>query len=291
MPPLPLDPAPLRRRHAECLDQARRLRYRLSHELPTRAAPAQHWLGAAAALPAALAATEPDVPLAPRRYDDQQGQLRQLHNAALHELETRSGPAPVALLRARLTGLLAEAEVLAQALADSSSASLNPDDSEIVANSMVALILPPSSNFFTHSSSLMAYSINNLTTKADCDRVLGPLALKRDEAANRKSNLAFRLQNFNDPAARAAEITRLNRRVSEGQTELATMAEGKLKRDLEDEVSISTRRRNQLLNQADTQGSDDRLLVEFELEIVTKTFDEAVTLIPQIEARKAALPA
>ncbi|WP_400192560.1 hypothetical protein [Hymenobacter sp. B81] len=116
--PPALDPAPLLARRAACLDQARRLRYRLGHELPGRAAPATRLLAQAAELPAALAATEADAPLPERRRADQQIELRLLHNAALTELETRSGPGPVALLRARLAGLEAEAAALGQVLGE-----------------------------------------------------------------------------------------------------------------------------------------------------------------------------
>lgn len=116
--PEPLDPGPLLARHAACLDQARRLRFRLTHELPARARPARHRLAHAEGLPAALAATETDAPLPPRKLEDRLAELTLLRNAALNELEDRSGTTPVALLRARLAGLLAEAEALAQALAE-----------------------------------------------------------------------------------------------------------------------------------------------------------------------------
>ncbi|GAA3949888.1 antitoxin Xre-like helix-turn-helix domain-containing protein [Hymenobacter algoricola] len=115
--PPPPDRAPLEARLIICLDQARRLRFRLSHELPARARPAIHRLAHAASLPAALAATETDAPLPPRKLEDRQAELTLLHNAALTELEDRSGPGPVALLRARLAGLLAEAGALTKALA------------------------------------------------------------------------------------------------------------------------------------------------------------------------------
>lgn len=116
-PPPPLDPAPLQARHFICLDQARRLRYRLTHELPARARPAQNRLAAAAAIPAALAAAAADAPLPPRKLEDRLIELALLHNAALNELEDRSGPVPVALLQARRAGLLAEAAALAELLA------------------------------------------------------------------------------------------------------------------------------------------------------------------------------
>ncbi|WP_310394082.1 helix-turn-helix transcriptional regulator [Hymenobacter sp.] len=121
-PAPPDDPAPLVKRRAACLDQARRLRHRLRHELPARAQPARHRLAAASALPAALAAA---LPLPPRAQDTQQAQLVLLHNAARTELTTRSGPTAEALLRARLAGLLAEANALAQALGEPA----DPDDS------------------------------------------------------------------------------------------------------------------------------------------------------------------
>ncbi|RYU78899.1 hypothetical protein [Hymenobacter persicinus] len=118
-PPLPLlDYTPLEARLVACLDQARRLRFRLEHELPARALPARHRLAHAQSLPAALAAAEADAPLPPRKLEDRQAELTLLLNAARTELEDRSGPTPLALLRARLAGLEAEAAALAQMLAE-----------------------------------------------------------------------------------------------------------------------------------------------------------------------------
>lgn len=137
----------------------------------------------------------------------------------------------------------------------------------------------------------MAYSITDLLTKADCDLVLGPLAKKRDDAANRRTNLAFDLKNFGDPAARNAELTRLNRRIADAETDLPTMSENREKRKLEDEMGRHKARRNQLINQAETQGPDDQVLLEFELASVTAIHDEAVDLIRQVEIHKDTLAA
>ena len=137
----------------------------------------------------------------------------------------------------------------------------------------------------------MAYTIDQLATKADCEQVLVPLTQNRDEAANRKSNLAFRLQTFGDPAARAAEITRLSRRIADAQADLPTMAEGRDKRRVEDELATNTKRRNQLLNQGEAQGSDDRVLLEYELTTTAQAQTEADALIGQVQTRKDSLPA
>jgi len=112
----PADVAALEARHAAAQDQARRLRYRLTHDGPARAAPAARRLAVAEALPAALAAADA-APLTPRQAEDQHYQWRGLVNEAAAELETRSGPGPAALLRARLAGLEAEAAALARELA------------------------------------------------------------------------------------------------------------------------------------------------------------------------------
>ncbi|RTQ46520.1 hypothetical protein EJV47_21445 [Hymenobacter gummosus] len=137
----------------------------------------------------------------------------------------------------------------------------------------------------------MAYSISDLTTRAECEQVTKVLVKKRDEAANRRTNLAFELQNFGDPAARAAELTRLNRRITDAQTDLPTMPDGREKRKVENELSSHTRQRNTLLNQADAQGSDDRVLLEFELFNVAAAHDEAVRLITEVEAHRNTLSA
>ena len=111
------DPAPALARQRACQAAATRLRYQLAHLLPARAAPARARLAAATALPAALAAANATEPLPPHRQAAQTAQWALLLTLAELELAQRSGPGPALLLRARLAGLLAEAEVLAQALA------------------------------------------------------------------------------------------------------------------------------------------------------------------------------
>ncbi|MBF9222002.1 hypothetical protein, partial [Hymenobacter ruricola] len=82
-----------------------------------RAAAARARLGAAQALPAALAAADTEAPLPPRAREDQRGQLTLLLHHARAEWDERSGPVPLALLRARLAGLLVEIEALTVELA------------------------------------------------------------------------------------------------------------------------------------------------------------------------------
>ena len=111
------DLAPALARQRACQAAATRLRYQLAHLLPARAAPARARLAAAMALPAALATADATEPLPPHRQAAQTAQWALLLTLAELELAQRSGPGPALLLRARLAGLLAEAEVLAQALA------------------------------------------------------------------------------------------------------------------------------------------------------------------------------
>ena len=110
-------PAPALARPRAWQAAATRLRYQLAHLLPARAAPARARLAAATALPAALATADATEPLPPHRQAAQTAQWALLLTLAELELAQRSGPGPALLLRARLAGLLAEAEVLAQALA------------------------------------------------------------------------------------------------------------------------------------------------------------------------------
>ena len=72
-------------------------------------------------MPAALAAADAEEPLSPRQRQDQLATLTIVLNAARNEWEDRSGPAPAALLRARLAGLRAEAQALAEELAQANA--------------------------------------------------------------------------------------------------------------------------------------------------------------------------
>ena len=136
----------------------------------------------------------------------------------------------------------------------------------------------------------MIYSVDDLPTKAACDAVLAVIGREHDAAANRKSNLAFQLQHFGDAATIQAEITRLTTRITDGEADVSTMTEGKEKRDAEDVLSHNRIRRNDLLDRADKQGADGKVLKEFELAWVTQKLDESTILITQVETRKNALP-
>jgi hypothetical protein len=138
---------------------------------------------------------------------------------------------------------------------------------------------------------MASYSLTALETWADCDAALVPLRLRRDEATAETTALAFELQIFADPAARRAEITRLNAKISTAQAELLTLVEGREKRKLENELGSYNRRRNLLLDQNETQGSDDKVLLEFRHELARQAAAEATSLVSAIEARKATLTA
>ncbi|WP_210517853.1 hypothetical protein [Hymenobacter terricola] len=133
------------------------------------------------------------------------------------------------------------------------------------------------------------YSLPDLLTKADCAAALLPMRLRRDEAGAEASTLAFTLQTFGDPAARKTEITRLNTKLTGVQADLLTLPEGKEKRDTENEMASYLRRRNTLVDQSETHGGDDKILLEFKLEMAHQTNTEATALVTAIEAREATL--
>ena len=133
------------------------------------------------------------------------------------------------------------------------------------------------------------YSLAALETKADCAAALVPIRLRRDEAAADASALAFELQTYGDPAARKAETTRLNTKLATVQADLLTLPEGKEKRDAENEMASYLRRRNQLVNQSETHGGDDKIVLEFKLEMAKQTNTEATGLVTAIEAHQAGL--
>jgi hypothetical protein len=133
------------------------------------------------------------------------------------------------------------------------------------------------------------YSITALETKADCAAALTPLRLRRDEAAADVSALAFDLQTYGDPVARKAEITRLNTKLAGVQADLLALPEGKEKRDTENDMATFLRRRNLLVSQSETHGGDDKIVLEFKLEMARQTNTEATALVTAIETHEAGL--
>lgn len=114
-PPGPFKAAPLARRRAACLHEARALRERL-HELAAQAAVAARW---AAALPGLLAALPPPLPEAAPAATREEARLRYVH-AWLATVPLALPPAALAeyhLWHQRALALAAEAAALGQLLA------------------------------------------------------------------------------------------------------------------------------------------------------------------------------
>jgi hypothetical protein len=136
----------------------------------------------------------------------------------------------------------------------------------------------------------MNYDLNNLTSKADCDLVLKPLGHERDSVAIRQSTLALQLENFGNPEAMKAEITRLNNRITSDEADLLLMQPGKDQREKENEIARSKVRRNQLVEQSEKQGKDDQVMKQLELACAGNKLNEVNTLISLVQARKDSLP-
>ncbi|TGE21724.1 hypothetical protein E5K00_15745 [Hymenobacter aquaticus] len=138
----------------------------------------------------------------------------------------------------------------------------------------------------------MAYSVNKLTTPAQCDAVLALIAEERENLDLQQRILDKRRGNLSD------DVTEVDAELTAKQTELASLttlinglADGDTKTDYE--------RRRRTLSRRITELQDRQLefnpvaLIdrEFDVARLTKSLAEADTLEAEVKARKAVLEA
>lgn len=137
----------------------------------------------------------------------------------------------------------------------------------------------------------MEYSVNALTTAADCDLLLSLAAKEKDDLSFRKVSLERQQASFAENAveidtelqAATAELTALD-------TIIAALPAGELKDD-----NITRQKKLQLkvflLNdRKGSYGSVALLEKQFDVAKATKSLEEADAYIAALQARKAQLP-
>ena len=135
----------------------------------------------------------------------------------------------------------------------------------------------------------MAFSVNLLTTIAQCDGLLATKQRERTGLVNRLHNIQFQLDNWDDATSAATELTATQALIA-GLTPVVTaLPEGDDKRRNQNQLNRYQTRANNLTGKVENYGV--LALLEKELDRDTLTGDIATldTFVAAVTARRAAL--
>ena len=135
----------------------------------------------------------------------------------------------------------------------------------------------------------MAFSVNLLTTIAQCDSLLTTKQRERTGMVNRLNNLQFQLDNWNDSTSAAAELAATQTLITSLTPIVATLPDGDDKRRNQNQLNRYETRVNNLISKVENYGV--MALLEKELDRDTLTGDIATldTFVAAVTTRRAVL--
>ena len=136
----------------------------------------------------------------------------------------------------------------------------------------------------------MNYSLNQMTTIAECDALLNTVRSEKSDLAYRQTTLNYQLENkAEDSATFNAELNAATAELANLLPTLETMTEGPHKVDAIERKMRLELRIFSMTNRADNYGIKAVLVREFDIARVEAQLTLADDLISQIEARKVQL--
>ena len=135
----------------------------------------------------------------------------------------------------------------------------------------------------------MAFSVNLLTTVAQCDALLGTKQRERTGMVNRLNNLQFQLDNWDDSTSAATELTATQTLITSLTPIVAALPEGDDKRRNQNQLNRYETRANNLTSKVENYGV--LALLDKELDRDTLTGDIATldAFVAAVTTRRAAL--
>lgn len=135
----------------------------------------------------------------------------------------------------------------------------------------------------------MAFSVNRLTTVAQCDALLTAKQRERTGLVNRLNNLQFQLDNWDDATSAEAELTATQALITGLTPVVAALPDGDDKRRNQNQLNRYETRVNNLTSKVENYGVV--ALLEKELDRDTLTGDIATldTFVTAVTTRRAAL--
>ncbi len=136
----------------------------------------------------------------------------------------------------------------------------------------------------------MAYSVNSIVTKADCDALLSIANKEKSDLAFRKISLERQQSNYSSNSVEInAELTAINAEVSALTTIVNSLPDGDLKNEQLAKLKRAELKQFLLTDRKDDYGAVALLNKEFDLARVDKEIAECDVFIAAIEARKLAI--
>lgn len=136
----------------------------------------------------------------------------------------------------------------------------------------------------------MAYSVNSISTKADCDLLINIATKDKGDLEFRKVSLQRQQTNYSENSVEiAAELTAVNAELSALTTIINSLPDGETK-----DAQITRKKKAELkqfllTERKDNYGSVALLSKELDLERVQKEIAEINAFVVAIEARKSAI--
>ncbi|MFP5041362.1 hypothetical protein [Parasediminibacterium sp. JCM 36343] len=136
----------------------------------------------------------------------------------------------------------------------------------------------------------MAYSLDKITTKADCDVVIAAVQKEKDNLTFTQTSLTHQKDNNSGNATDVdTELTAVSTELTGLTTIVGTLGAGKVKDGYLKKQAALTLRQLILNGKKASYGSSALVQTEFQLAQVALQITEAASLITSLQTKKAAL--
>ena len=138
---------------------------------------------------------------------------------------------------------------------------------------------------------LIMYSLNKITTVADCNVLLTWAEKEKSDLAHKHYTIERLAINFGSTSAEIEAILQgVNIELTANQTIFASLPEGPSKEEMEKKIRKLDYKKFLLENRKESYGTIALLEKELDLERINKELDEVNTFITTVTAHKATLP-
>jgi hypothetical protein len=135
----------------------------------------------------------------------------------------------------------------------------------------------------------MAFSVNLLTTAAQCDALLATKQRERTGLVNRLNNLQFQLDNWDDATSAETELTATQTLIAGLTPVVAALPDGDDKRRNQNQLNRYQTRANNLTSKVENYGVLAQLEKELDRDTLTGDIATLDTFVAAVQARRAAL--
>ena len=135
----------------------------------------------------------------------------------------------------------------------------------------------------------MAFSVNKLTSPAQCDALLTTKQRERRNLENRLNNLTYQLDNWDDVTSSETELSTTQAMIAGLKPLIATLPDGDDKRRNENTLNRYETRANNLTGKVENYGAVARLEKELDRDGVASDLALLDTFITEVTDRRSRL--